>query len=172
MASKNILIKKIRGYLNKLGKCIVGEGTVLYPQSKIIKNSGGNESIRVDENTHIRGELFTFGHGGEIKIGSFCYIGEGTRIWSSSSVTIGDRVLIGQNVNIFDSNTHPISPNERHQHFKDIIAEGFPKISDLREKPVVISDDVFIGCMAVKSMKKEGYLVFSSNFVKRLKKVQ
>ena len=47
----------------------------------------------------------TFGHGGEIRIGEWCYVGEGTRIWSAGSIEIGNRVLISHSVNVFDNLT-------------------------------------------------------------------
>jgi acetyltransferase-like isoleucine patch superfamily enzyme len=87
----------------------------------------------------------TFAHGGNIVIGSWCYIGEGSRIWSGSSVSIGDRVLIAHSVNVFDNLTHPINPEARHRQIQAIFTRGHPREVDLDDKPVRIEDDAWIG---------------------------
>ncbi len=114
-----------------------------------IRNIRGNSTrIRIGSRTLVAGELLVFAHGGSIMVGDWCYIGEGTRIWSSSSITIGDRVLIAHNVNIFDSMTHPLGARQRHEHFKAILLNGHPSNIDLGEQPVTIANDVWIGTNA------------------------
>lgn len=107
------------------------------------------DSITVGPNTHIRGQLFTFGHGGRISMGSYCYLGENSKVWSAKQITIGDRVLIAHNTSIFDSDTHPFDRRDRHRHYVDIITKGHPTQIDLREEAVSIADDVWIGCNVV-----------------------
>jgi len=127
----------------------MGKGVVLYDTALINNNLGDPGAIKIGGFTHVRGELMTFGHGGKITIGEYCYVGEQTRIWSALEITIGDRVLISHNVNVFDSDTHPLEPKARHAQFKEIITTGHPKSLDLREKPIVIADDVLIGCNSI-----------------------
>lgn len=130
--------------------CVAASSAVFYPTTKIINNSGNPRAISLGVHTHVRGELLTFGHGGAIHIGNYCYVGEGTRIWSAMSITIGDRVLISHNVNIFDNDTHPIEDAAaRHRQFVDIITTGHPSQLDLREAAVVIGDDVLIACQSI-----------------------
>lgn len=107
------------------------------------------ESIVVGAHTHIRGHLLTFGHGGRITMGSYCYVGENSKLWSAVEITIGDRVLIAHNTSIFDSDTHPLNPAERHRQFVDIITKGHPAQINLQEEPVIIEDDVWIGCNVI-----------------------
>lgn len=107
------------------------------------------QAIRVGAHTHLKGELLTFAHGGEISIGEYCYVGEQSHIWSAARISIGDRVLISHNVNIFDSLTHPISPAERHRHYQHIITCGHPAQVDLGEAPIRIGNDAWIGCLAI-----------------------
>ena len=45
--------------------------------------------------------------------------------------------------------SHPIDPVERHKHFVHIIQKGYPRDIDLKSKPVVIENDVWIGCNSV-----------------------
>jgi acetyltransferase-like isoleucine patch superfamily enzyme len=93
----------------------------------------------------VRGELLVFGHGGRITMGDWCYVGEQTRIWSSCSISIGNRVLISHLVTIMDNLTHPEDPAARHAQFRAIVETGFPTDDDLGERPVTIGDDVLIG---------------------------
>lgn len=121
-----------------------------FVSSRVYNTQSNCSAITVGEYSCIRGELTLFAHGGSIVIGDYCYVGEGARIWSAKSIKIGHRVLISHNVNIFDSDTHPIDDYEgRHQQFKDIIATGHPRTLDLREEAVVIEDDVLIACQSV-----------------------
>lgn len=125
------------------------KSAVIYKQSSIVNNLGDVAAINVGEHSHIKGELLTFGHGGRITIGDYCFVGEYTRVWSAKDIVIGDRVLISHCVNIFDNATHPLSGRARHEQFKSIITLGHPKSIDLNEQPVRIGNDAWIGCMAI-----------------------
>jgi len=129
-------------------KCILGKDSVVYSPELITSQDADRTSIYIGESTHIRGELMTF-PGGRIEVGDFCYVGSETKIWSDTSIKIGDRVLISHNVNIFDNQTHPIDPVKRHEQFVHIIRKGFPKDLDLGGKPIIIEDDVWIACNVV-----------------------
>ena len=130
--------------------CNYDKTVKFYNTSKIINSQNEPSSIIIGPYSHIKGELSVFGHGGQIKIGSYCYIGEGTRIWSGKEITIGDRVLISHNVNIFDNLIHPIDPVLRHKQFLEIIERGQPKdITTLDDKRIIIGNDVLIGTMAI-----------------------
>lgn len=128
--------------------CQLGPGAMLLPESEINNFSGLASDIRVGERSYIRGRLLTYGHGGKISIGDWCYVGSRTEIWSMESVTIGHRVLIAHDVNIHDGTAHSVDPVERHAHFRHIIEKGHPSAkSDLpgiNSSPVVIEDDVWI----------------------------
>jgi acetyltransferase-like isoleucine patch superfamily enzyme len=86
-----------------------------------------------------------FGHGGEISIGDYCYIGNNSKIWSAKKISIGHRVLIAHNVNIHDHNSHPLDSKLRHEDQVHIISKGFQTENDLNEKEIIIHDDVWIG---------------------------
>ena len=122
----------------------------VHPGGQILaKNRHQRDSISVGPGTHIRGQLFTFGHGGSITLGSHCYVGDNSKLWSAVRLSIGDRVLIGHNSSIFDCDTHPLNARERHRQYLEIITVGHPSEIDLREQPVTIEDDVWIGCNVV-----------------------
>jgi acetyltransferase-like isoleucine patch superfamily enzyme len=128
--------------------CRLGPGARLMRTARIRNIRGDSDCITVGANSIIRGELLTFAHGGKIEIGSWCYVGESSRIWSASLVQIGNRVLIAHNVNVFDNLTHPINPAERHKQIQELFTRGHPRKLDLDEKPVRIEDDTWIGAGA------------------------
>lgn len=140
-------IKQLFGKKNKY--CAIGKNTVLYKTATIINNFGDINSIKIGASSYIKGELLTFGHGGQITLGDYCFVGDDSRIWSAKNIFIGDRVLIAHNVNIFDNLTHPINAKARHRQYKEIITSGQPKKIDLSEKSVIIGNDVWIGCMSI-----------------------
>ena len=107
--------------------CSFEPTTVFHETARVFNHRGLSNAIVLGRFTHVRGELLTFGHGGEISLGDFCYVGEGTRIWSAKRISIGDRVLIAHNVTILDSLTHPLDAEQRHQHFRQIITTGHPE---------------------------------------------
>lgn len=133
--------------INK-NKCkkVSSKETIFLKESRVHNLSGNREKINIGLKTKIRGELLVYNHGGEIKIGDFCYIGENTRLWSAERIEIGNRVLIAHDVNIHDSNDHPLDSSDRHKHYKDIIDKGHPNnIETIKSAPVVIEDDAWIG---------------------------
>lgn len=120
----------------------------LGPAARIINIGKDSALIRIGAGSFVEGDLLTFAHGGSITVGEWCYIGEGSRLWSAAHIDIGDRVMISHNVNIFDNLTHPVDPASRHQHFRTIATTGHPRQIDLSERPVRIEDDAWIAAGA------------------------
>jgi len=77
---------------------------------------------------------FTVSRGGALKIGSECGF-SGTVIVVRERVSIGDRVLIGANSTIVDTDFHPLAVAARREH----------PTRGAKTAPVVIEDDIFIG---------------------------
>ncbi len=128
--------------------CHLQGQVTLTPTARIRNIRGDSSAIRVGGNSVVSGELLVFAHGGDISIGAWSYIGEGSRIWSACSVKIGERVLVAHNVNIFDSLTHPLNARLRHEQFVAILQSGHPRSIDLGERPVVLGNDVWVGANA------------------------
>jgi len=142
-----VILARLRAF-RKRRAAVCAPGVVFHSEAKIV-NMRRQECIRIGTSTHVRGELLTFAHGGEITIGKYCYIGEHSKVWSAGRIHIGDRVLIAHSVTILDNLTHPISATARHDHYRRIIENGHPESINLDEQPVEIGDDVWIGCMSV-----------------------
>jgi acetyltransferase-like isoleucine patch superfamily enzyme len=68
-----------------------------------------------------------------IKVGNDCGL-TGATLVAAERIEIGNRVLIGTNVTIVDTDFHPLSWQERQQD-----------INRGKYRPVIIEDDVFIG---------------------------
>jgi acetyltransferase-like isoleucine patch superfamily enzyme len=142
------IVRKIFNFFLNLRfsrKCIVGKNSVFLKEAEVINNFGNKSRIIVGNDSYVRGQLLTFGHGGSIKIGDYCYLGRDSYVWSGGKISIGDRVLISHNCSIFDNDTHPLDAEERHKQFKQIIKVGQPKKINLNDEEVIIDDDALIG---------------------------
>ena len=121
---------------------------VLEPEAVIENYAGGRDRISIGAHSYVRGRLLTYGHGGRITIGDWCYVGARTEIWSMESIRIGNRVLIAHDVNIHDGTAHSLDAAERHAHFRKILEGGHPRLSaelpGVSSAPIVIEDDVWI----------------------------
>ncbi len=131
-----------------LAEATIAPTATLAPEAAIDNFAGGRERVVIGEHSFIRGHLLTYGHGGAIRIGEWCYVGARCAIWSMNEITIGNRVLIGHDVNIHDGNGHPRIAALRHAHFKHIIEKGhYRSLEDMpgvKSAPIVIEDDVSI----------------------------
>lgn len=135
-------------------QCEMGENVTLYKNCFIYDGhpnyeEGGDKNIKIGNDSHIKGELQTLGHGGKIVIGNYSYIGPNTYMWSGKSISIGNRVLIGPGCCIFDNDIHPLDPEIRHRQFMDIVTTGQPKWITLNDREVEIKDDAWIGCNVI-----------------------
>jgi acetyltransferase-like isoleucine patch superfamily enzyme len=136
----HILMRRLRGKAT----CKRHPTARIRGSARIINIRGNSNLIDIGSNSVIEGELLTFAHGGRIRIGSWCFVGRNSYVWSACSIDIGDRVLIAHGVNIFDNLTHPESSAARHAHFREILTRGHPTAIDLGERPVVIEEDAWI----------------------------
>lgn len=126
--------------------CRAQKGARFLPSSRIKNEQSDPNVINVGVQSWILGELLVFGHAGRIEIGDYCFIGEGTRIWSAAYITIGNRVLISHNVNIHDTNAHSLSAAHRHLQYVEMLTNGHPKeLDDVISDGIIIEDDAWIG---------------------------
>jgi len=140
MGKSYVFDQKLREFKSK---STISPGAIIRLGS--ILNCRDKESIKVGDKTILDGQLLTFRHGGSIEIGNCCYIGGNTKIWAAKKIIIGNRVLIAHNVNIHDNISHPLDSTERHIDQMHIMQKGFREENDLREKEIIIGDDVWIG---------------------------
>ena len=118
---------------------VLGAGQLLNP-------AGDRTAITIGPHSVVRGELFVFPHAGRINLGQWAYVGDGSRIWSSARIDIGDRVLISHGVDIHDTNGHPLDAAARHAQSREIVLTGHPQtIGSIVAQPISIGDDAWIG---------------------------
>jgi acetyltransferase-like isoleucine patch superfamily enzyme len=78
----------------------------------------------------------------EILIGENCGFSS-VVIASESRVIIGNRVMVGANCTITDTDSHSLDMRQRNPEYYGIKTREFKE--DVRSKPIFIGDDVFIG---------------------------
>jgi len=138
---------------------ISGLNTRLMHDATIENLQNDPNAIILGSNNLIRGHLLVWKHGGKIQIGNHCFIGPQSEIWSMSSISIGNRVLISHGVNIADSNAHSKSSQERHLHYRTMTEGGHPKdaefLGEVPTQPIILEDDVWIsfGCTILKGVR-------------------
>jgi acetyltransferase-like isoleucine patch superfamily enzyme len=136
----------------RVRQALVADSVTLDPTARLLLEArveplaGDRASIVIGANTHVRGRLLTAAHGGRITIGRWCYIGEGTRIWSAASIIIGDRVLVSHGCDVHDWDAHPLEAEARHAQFRHIVEQGHAKDAmGSLARPILIEDDAWIG---------------------------
>ena len=136
---------KMRLYKNYYGKNLKIDGkfylTSPYPSRVSI---GDNLKINSRFGSNLVGltnyGIFQVVDYGQISIGNNC--GFSAPVFSSrSKITIGNHVMLGGNVRVFDHDYHSMNPMDRHDSAKDA--------ANVKVAPVRIEDDVFIGTNAI-----------------------
>lgn len=114
-------------YLHKEAKLCIGNNVTFYSQ---------NDDYHMNMFAGVK--LIADRPGALIKIGDNTRI-NGSCIHAWKSVIIGNNCLVAANVNIMDSNGHPVSMNNPSERIM---------IHDQAE-PIVIEDNVWIGCNSI-----------------------
>lgn len=126
-------------------KKVINDGGFFHADASVENLKGDKSLIRIGKGTHVRGQLLVFRFGGEIQIGSNCYVGEGTRIWSAERISIGKNVLISHNVNIIDTNSHEMNSVERIERYKQLVETGhWESRGSVITAPIILKDDCWI----------------------------
>ena len=74
----------------------------------------------------------------KLEIGNCCGF-SGVSIYCTTSITIGQNMFCGANVNIWDTNFHPLSHLDRRNNLDHLAIR----------KPITIGDDVFVGANSI-----------------------
>lgn len=146
-AGRNEYRRRI-GLINKAkleGVSKISPTTDIEESAVIVNHQKDSSKLTIGEKSVIRGELVVMKHGGEIHVGDYCFIGYGTKLISGKKISIGNRVLISHNVNIYDNNSHPLNAKDRHEDFKHIFTKGLQESIELNDKEIIIGNDVWIG---------------------------
>lgn len=146
------IVAKISDFEHKArcDKYITNKGAVFLASANVVNMNNNAQNIVVGSGTHVLGELLVFAYGGHIEIGSDCYVGIGSRIWSGDNITIGNNVLISHNVNIVDTTAHELDHLERADTYIDLLKNGHPKEKgSIVTQQIVIEDHAWINFNSV-----------------------
>jgi maltose O-acetyltransferase len=122
----------------------VGEKCRFYPDASIISH-GQKKQFSIGRSCHLRGELLAF-QNGIVSLGDYCFVGQGSRIWSHQSIQIGSHVMIAHDVEIHDSNYHSLDARVRRKEIHDRFdEEDKSPFTGATQAPITIGDDVWIG---------------------------
>ena len=128
----------------------LGSGWRILQTGSVVNIGGGRDRITLGKKCAIGGQLLVFAHGGQIRLGDYVFVGEGSHIWSAAEIMIGNRVLISHGVEIHDTESHSLDAQARAAQTIHIMEKGHPaEIEGIRSKAIRIGDDVWIGYGAV-----------------------
>ncbi len=121
---------------------IIQKGNAIKPLQIIISNS----SFILGKYNMIRCDRILVRFGGQIVIGDYTNINEGSELRADEMIRIGNYNQISFNCMIWDTNTHNIYP---YQKRRSLTEEKFPNFGYEYEKPktkpIIIGDDCWIG---------------------------
>lgn len=145
---KRILYKLLERYNNSAVRkhCTAGKDTRFGIRARCICEQAN--SIIVGEHCEIHGSLITQDKG-RIVLGDRVTIRYATTVGAVNSITIGDNVIISNNVTIYDNNNHPTDIDSRRIICEDFSNQELWKWKYSRNQPIIIEDDVWIGQGAV-----------------------
>lgn len=123
----------------------IGSSCVFYEDASLINVSKRPEALVIHQFCHVRGQI-TVHAGAHFSLGTHCFVGQGSRIWTRSSVSIGNHVLISHDVDIHDTDSHSLHWKLRRNEGVDLFENLDDRLSPhVKHKPVIIEDDVWIG---------------------------
>jgi len=126
----------------------VGPGTIIKGASSFRRYlSTQSDGLLIGRDCTLDHCQFSLGKSARISIGDQCYL-TSVILMCESELRIGNRVMIGWNSALADSDFHPLDPAQR---IEDAIAlspagRGRPR-PPIESKPIIIQDDVWIGPM-------------------------
>jgi acetyltransferase-like isoleucine patch superfamily enzyme len=119
---------------------------VEFTSQTMIHNPFARDAVCVGSHGLFMGEINVLSSVAKIRIGDWCFVGPGTKLWVMESVDIGDRVFISHGVQVFDNNSHSLSAGERHERFKELRTVGrHSEPETVAHRSIRIEDDVWIG---------------------------
>jgi acetyltransferase-like isoleucine patch superfamily enzyme len=135
------LVDSVLGFRSRFSSAVkIGRGTSI--AWRRIRNVRGN-SLVVGEDSIIHADLSFEDAGGEIRIGSRCFIGR-SHLVCYRSLVIGDDVIMSWGVTIVDHDSHSIDWDERRDDVRDW-GKGRKDWKHVPHAGVVVKDKAWIG---------------------------
>ncbi len=124
---------------------VLGKNIIFYGSgSTCINLSKQKSNITIGDNSFIAGSICSQSNG-RISIGHHFYLGANSLIGAVNNITIGDCVIISNDVKVYDNNNHPTSPAARINMSLNGWSNDNWQWKHSSSAPVVIEDNVWIG---------------------------
>lgn len=141
----NVVIKNTTLFVVD-GKCVIGNHCIIGGTDNHLILNIENGMIAIGHHTKISAKRFWVRWGGNVNVGNYTNINDGSEIRCDKSVTIGDYVQISYNVKIWDTNTHNILSIEERRILTEKYYPYYGKeLSRPITTPVVIGNDCWLG---------------------------
>jgi acetyltransferase-like isoleucine patch superfamily enzyme len=134
-----LAVAKLRRY------CCAADDAEFAPQTTI-HNPFARAAVDIGSRSLFMGEINIITDAAKVRIGDWCFVGPGAKLWAMESINVGSRVFISHGVQVFDNNSHSLSAGERHERFKDLRTVGRHLTPEaVVHRAITIEDDVWIG---------------------------
>ena len=150
----NVKLENVDIYVQK-GKIQIGNNSIIKSRRHRVEINIESGNVEIGENDKIASSRIWCRFGGNIKIGDYTNINDGSEIRSDERIEIGSFNQISYNVRIWDTNTHQILPkSERRKLTKDYFPYFGKELQSPKTSPVFIGDDCWIGeqCAILKGV--------------------
>jgi acetyltransferase-like isoleucine patch superfamily enzyme len=125
--------------------CRAADDAEFTPQTSI-HNPFSRAAVNIGSRSVFMGEINVIAEGARVRIGDWCFVGPGAKLWAMESIDVGSRVFISHGVQVFDNNSHSLSAGERHERFKELRTVGRHLTPEaVVHRAIRIEDDVWIG---------------------------
>jgi acetyltransferase-like isoleucine patch superfamily enzyme len=143
---KNLFLTSFVTKINSKNLVLIGNNQSFSKESSVTFAEGSNRNdIVLYNNVELWGALQSRNHG-KIIVHEWVHIGNGSKIIAQESIVIGKDTVIGHNVIITDSNSHPINPEDRRIMTHSPRNENNKRLGKYAVNiPVVIGENVWIG---------------------------
>ena len=125
----------------------VGSGTIIKGANSFRRfHSTQSDALLIGRHCTLDHCQFSLGKSARISIGDQCYL-TSVILMCESEIRIGNRVMIGWNSALADSDFHPIDPALRIQDAIALSPGNTTARPPIESKQIIIEDDVWIGPM-------------------------
>jgi acetyltransferase-like isoleucine patch superfamily enzyme len=152
-------MNRLRSYVEKLAAQDAAE---LYSQKALLGkdcrfgsrawcvNRGSRDNIRLGNYVVCRGILRSEPfHPGHILIGDYVYVGDDCIISCAEKIEIGAFTLLAHGVQVFDNDSHPVSPALREKDYQIVLGLISGERADIGRASIKIGEHVWIGFNAI-----------------------
>ena len=139
---RKIKIVRARGRFER--NALLGQDMFIGPSAGCTNLSGQKGNISIGEHSAVMDSLYVY-KTGKIQIGHHFYLGASSLIGAVESITIGNCVIISNDVRIYDNNNHPTNPKDREAMSMSGFFNENWSWAHAEHKSVIIEDNVWIG---------------------------